>query len=78
MGVHIANRVDLFPLTGDGVAAPVVAEDHAAGRQVGAQQVLAQLIGAQFRIIDECLGGAHHFTEVVWWDVGGHTHRDAR
>ncbi len=42
VGVHVADGVDLLPLAGDRVAAPVVAEDRAAGGQVGAEQVLGR------------------------------------
>ena len=43
MGVHVADGVDLLPLAGHRRCAAVEAEDRAAGRQVRAQEVLAEL-----------------------------------
>ena len=77
MGVHVADGVDLLPLAGHRVAAPVVAEDHAAGGQVRAQQVLAELRGGEVGVVDEGLRGAHDLAEVVGRDVRGHAHGDA-
>ena len=39
------------------VAALVVAEDRGAGREVGPEDVLAQLVGGELGVLDERVGG---------------------
>ena len=77
VGVHVADGVDLLPLAGDRVAAPVVAEDRAAGGQVRPEEVLAQLVVRELGVVDERLRGAHDLAQVVRRDVRGHADRDA-
>ena len=45
VGVHLADRVDRLPLAGERVALLLEAEDRAAGREVRALDVLAQVVG---------------------------------
>ena len=78
VGVHLADRVDGLVLAGDGVAAGLVAEDRAAGREVRAGDVLAEVVRGQLRVVDEGSGGVADLAEVVRRDVGGHADGDAR
>ena len=49
VGVHLADRVDGLGRAGDGVLLRLVAEDRAAGREVGAPDEGAQVVGGQLR-----------------------------
>ena len=77
VGVHVPDRVDLLPLTRDRVATPVVAEDRAAGREVGPEEVLAELVVGELGVLDERLGRVDDLGKVVGRDVRRHPDRDA-
>ncbi len=78
VGVHLADGVDALPLAGERVAPLLEAEDRAAGREVRAHDVLAQLVGGQVRVVDERDRGVDDLAQVVGRDVGGHADGDAR
>ena len=53
-------------------------EDHAAGGEVGAFDVLHQPVDVEVGVLDVGDRGADHLAEVVRGDVRGHPHGDAR
>jgi hypothetical protein len=77
VGVHLADGVDSLVLAGDRVAAGLVAIHRAAGREVRAEHVLAQVVRRQVRVVDKRPGRVHDFAEVVGRDVRGHAHGDS-
>ena len=77
VGVHLADGVDGLVLAGDRVAAGLVAEDRAAGREVGALDVLAEIVRGQLRVFDQGAGGIADLAQVVGRDVGRHADGDA-
>ena len=78
VGVHLADRVDRLLLAGDRVPLRLVAEDRAAGREVRADDVRAQVVGRELRVVDEGDRGVDDLAEVVWRDVRGHPDGDPR
>ena len=54
-----------------------VSVDDAAGREVGALDILQQLLPGDLRIVDIGAAGVHDLREVVRGHVRGHTHGDA-
>ena len=76
VGVHLADRVDRLVRAGDRVRLLLVAEDRAAGREVGALDVAAQVVGGELRVVDEGDLGVDDLAEVVRRDVRGHPDRD--
>ena len=52
--------------------------DLGAGREVGARNILHQLIDADLGILQRRQATRYHFAEVVWRDIGSHTDRDTR
>ena len=77
MGVHLADGVDGLALAGDGVAARLVAEHRAAGREVGAGDVLAQVVRRELRVVDQGSGGVADLAQVMRRDVRRHADGDA-
>ncbi len=77
VGVHLADRVDRLPLAGQRVALALEAVDRAAGREVGAVDELAQVVGGEFGIVDHGDRRVDDLAEVVRRDVGRHPDRDA-
>ena len=55
-----------------------VAEDDAAGREVGALDVVHQALGVDRRIVDEGDRRVDHLAQVVRRNVGRHAHGDSR
>ena len=53
---------------------PAAAHDDAPCGKIGALNVLAQLIHAQIRIVDQGAGGVNNLPQIVGGDVGGHAH----
>src|SRR3972149_2456429 len=76
-GAHLGEGAPALLLGGEGVAPLFRAEDRAAGREVRAADVLAQLVGGERGIVDERDGGVHDLAEVVGRDGRGHAHGDA-
>ena len=78
VGVHLADGVDRLPLAGQRVALALEAVDRAAGREVRALDVLAQVVRGQLRVVDHGDRRVDDLAEVVRRDVGRHPDRDAR
>ena len=78
VGVHLADRVDRLPLAGEGVALLLEAEDRAAGREVRAEDELAQVVRGELGVVDEGDRRVDDLAEVVRRDVRGHADGDAR
>ena len=78
VGVHLADGVDGLVLAGDGVAARLEAEHRAAGREVGTEDVLAEIVRGQLRVVDQVPGGIADLAQVVGRDVGRHADGDPR
>ncbi len=77
VGVHLADGVDGLVLAGDGVAASLVAVHRAAGREVGAGDVLAEVVRSQLWVLDQGACGIADFAQVVGRDVGRHADGDS-
>ena len=77
VGVHLADGVDRLPLAGQRVALLLEAEDRAAGREVRALDVLAQVVGGQLGVVDQGDRRVDDLAQVVRRDVGGHADGDA-
>ena len=52
VGVHLPDRVDRLPLAGQDVALLLEAEDRAAGREVRAEDELAQVVRGELGVVD--------------------------
>ena len=78
VGVHLADGVDRLLLAGERVAPGLVAEQRAAGREVRAEDVGAQLVGRQLRVVDQGDRGVDDLAEVMRRDVRGHPDGDPR
>ena len=78
MGVHLPDGVDRLPFAGQRVALLLVPEDRAAGREVGAGDVLAQVVGGEVRVLDQGDRRVHDLAKVVGRDIGCHPDGDAR
>ena len=53
------------------------AHDDAARGEVGARDVLHEVVHGYFRVVDHGAEGVRDLAQVVGWDVGGHAHGDA-
>lgn len=60
-----------------GVHDPGAAHDERARGEVGALDVLHEVVGGGLGVVDEVHRGIDDLTQVVGRDVGGHAHRDA-
>ena len=80
------HRLDVRPAAHDHAAAAglvrvadaAVPDDDAAGREVGALQVLHQALDVDLRVVDEGHDRVDRLAQVVRRDVRGHADRDAR
>ena len=74
VGVHLADRVDRLPFAGD-VALLLEPVDRAAGREVRAADVLAEVVRGDVRVVDDRDRGVADLAEVVRRDVRRHARR---
>ena len=61
-----------------GVVDAAAAQDHAAGGEVRALDVLHQVVGGAVGVVDHAHHAVDHLAQVVGRDVRGHAHGDAR
>ncbi len=78
VGVHLADRVDRLLLAGERVAPRLEPEHRAAGREVRAPDVAAQVVVRDLGVVDVGDDGVHDLAQVVGRDVGRHADGDAR
>ena len=52
------------------------AVNDAGSRKVWGRHNFHQLIHRSLRVAQQVQAGVDHFVQVVWWDVGGHAHRN--
>ena len=65
------------PTTGAvSVPHPIQAVNKSGRREVWCRDVLDQLLDAQIWVLQQRQAGIDHLAQVVWWDVGRHTHGD--
>ena len=77
VGVHLADGVDRLPLAGQRVALALEAVDRPPGREVRSEDVLAEVVRGQVRVVDHGDRRVDDLAEVVRRDVGGHPDGDA-
>src|SRR5690606_29423308 len=53
------------------------AVDDAGRGEIGARNVLHQLVNGQLGVVDQCQAAVDHLAEVVRRNIGGHTHSNA-
>ena len=59
-----------------GLAHAVVAVDNAAAREIGCFDMLHQLVGGDFVVVDKGYAGVYRLGKIMWSHIGGHTHGD--
>ncbi len=76
LGVRAGTHDDAAAARAVRLLDPVAAEDDRAGREVGALDVLGQLLDVDGRVVDQRDQGVGHLAEVVRRDVRRHADRD--
>ena len=54
------------------------AVNNAGGREVGRGNDLHQIVDRRVGVAEHMQASIDHFVQVVWWDIGRHTHGNAR